>query len=71
MVKSILEQKMALAIYSTEKGIPVLTSTQLDLAEKIVPVISADATSVSVMIPFLRMLTKTLKSNTMMWGLQQ
>jgi len=31
MVESILEQKMALAKYSTENGIAQLTPTQLDL----------------------------------------
>ena len=62
---------MALAAYATEKDIPVLSSNQLDLAEKVISVlgpideitnsISATATSVSVVIPFLRMLTKTLE----------
>ena len=56
---------MALAAYAMEKEIPILTPTQIDLAEKpideITNSISADASSISVVIPFLRMLTKTLE----------
>ena len=70
MVKSVIEQKMPLAAYATETGIVTLSPTQLDLAEKIVaalsPIeeltksISADCASVSLVIPFVKMLSKTL-----------
>lgn len=40
MIKSIVEQKMALAAYATEKDIPVLTSSQIELAEKIITVLT-------------------------------
>ena len=73
MVKSVIEQKMLLAAYATETGIVTLSPTQLDLAEKIVaalsPVeeltksISADCASVSVIIPFVTMLSKTLQKH--------
>ena len=39
MLKSIVEQKMALAAYATGKDIPVLSSTQLDLAEKVISIL--------------------------------
>lgn len=81
MVKSIIEQKMALAAYAMEKEIPILTPTQIDLAEKIITVltpideitnsISADASSISVVIPFLRMLTKTLEKEHHDEGVRQ
>ena len=73
MVKSVIEQKMSLAAYATETGIVTLSPTQLDLTEKIVaalsPVeeptksISADCASVSVIIPFIKMLSKTLQKH--------
>ena len=69
MLKSIVERKMALAAYATGKDIPVLSSTQLDLAEKVISILGpideitnsilANSASVSVVIPFVRMLTKT------------
>ena len=73
MVKSVIEQKMSLAAYATETGIVTLSPTQLDLAEKIVaallPVeeltksVSADCTSISVIIPLVKMLSKTLQKH--------
>ena len=36
MVKSMIEQKMSLAAYATETGIVKLSSTKLDLTEKII-----------------------------------
>ena len=73
MVQSIVEQRMALAAYSTESDTPILSATQLDLAEKIVaallPIdeltnsVSADSASVSVIIPFVKMLIKTLEKH--------
>ena len=73
MVKSVIKQKTSLAAYATETGIVTLSPTQLDLAEKIVaafsPVeeltksVSADCASVSVIIPFVKMLSKTLQKH--------
>ena len=71
MLTSILEQKMALAAYATEKSIPNLTSHQLDLVSKVVTVlapveeiiqmISTEVAPVSVLIPLVRGLMKTLE----------
>ena len=71
MVNPVIEQKMSLAAYATETGIVTLSPTQMDLAEKIVAVfslieeltksISADCVSVSLVIPFLKMLSKTMQ----------
>ena len=71
MVKSISEQKMAFAAYSTESDLPALTARQLELTEKIIAVLSpideitnsvySSSVSVSVIIPFVTMLDKTLK----------
>ena len=73
MVKSVIEQKMSLAAYATETGIVTLSPTQLDLTEKIVAAlspfkeltksISADCASVSCVIPFVKMLSKTLQKH--------
>ena len=73
MIKSVIEQKMSLAAYVTETGIVTLSPTQLDLAEKIVaalsPIeeltksISAHCASVSLVIPFIKMLSKTLQKH--------
>ena len=73
MVKSVIKQKMSLDAYATETGIVTLSPTQLDLAEKIVatlsPIeeitksISADCASVSLFIPFIKMLSKTLQKH--------
>ena len=69
MVKSVIEQKMSLVVYATETGMVTLSPTQLDLAEKIVTAllpseeltksISVDFASVSFIIPFVKMLSKT------------
>ena len=71
MLQSIIEQKMALAAYSTEYNITQLSSQQLSLASKAVaalsPVeeitnaISSNAASVSAIIPFIRMLERSLE----------
>ena len=71
MIQSIIEQKMALAAYSTEYDLVQLSSHQLDLINKIVaalsPVeeitksVSANAASVSAIIPFIRMLHRSLE----------
>ena len=70
MLQRILEQNMAIAAYASEDAIVQLTSHQLQLATKIVAVlspieevtksISADAASISVVLPFVRILQKTL-----------
>ena len=64
IVQSVFKQKMALVAYATESDIPILSATQLDLAEKIVAVllpidkltnsVSADSSLVSVIIPFVK-----------------
>ena len=73
MVKSISEQKMALAAYCTDSDLPALTTKQLELAEKIIaalsPIdeitksVSSSSASISVIIPFVKMLDKTLKKH--------
>ena len=73
MLKSVLEQKMALAAYASEHELTVLTPYQADLAAKVVaalePIeettkaISADSTSIAVVIPIVKMLTKTLENH--------
>ena len=75
IVQSILEQKMALAAYASENDLAVLTPYQLYLAgevvaalqpiEEVTKAISADSTSITVVIPLITMLTKTLESFTM------
>ena len=70
MLLRLQEQKMALAAYASEYSIDQLSGNQLDLINKIInalsPIeevtksISADATSISVIIPFLRIIRKTL-----------
>ena len=73
MLQSIAEQKMALAAYSTECDIPTLNTHQLDLISKVIAVlspieeitksISTDEASVSLIIPFIRALRKTLENH--------
>ena len=73
MVKSISEQKLALAAYSTESDLPALNARQLELAEKIIAalslideitnLVSSSSASVSVIIPFVSMFDKTLKKH--------
>ena len=73
MLQSITEQKMALAAYSSEYDIAQLSSYQLDLVNKIIstltPIeeitksISTNAASVSAIIPFIRMLEKSLEKH--------
>ena len=74
MLQVIIEQKMALAAYSTEHSdTPQLTTNQLDLAGKVVNVLTSieeitksictDAASVSLIIPFVRALRLTLEKH--------
>ena len=75
MLKSIVEQKMALAAYAIGKDIFVLSSAQLDLAEKVISTLgpideiansilaNSASVSVSVVIPFVRMTLRTRYSN--------
>ena len=73
MLQRILEQKMSLAAYATEHSIVQLTSYQLELVTKIVaalsPIeevtksISADVASISVVLPFVRILSKTFSEH--------
>ena len=72
MLKSIVEQKMALAAYGSDGAIPVLSACQLDITNKIINVlipteditkksISADNALISVIIPLVRALYKNLQ----------
>ena len=73
MVKLVVEQKMALAAYVSETGIVTLSPTQLDLIDNIIASLSpieeltkstsADCESVSLIIPFVKMLSKTLQKH--------
>ena len=72
-VKSVVEQKMALVAYASETGIVTLSPTQLDLIDNIIASLlpieeltkstSADCASVSLIIPFVKMLSKTLQKH--------
>ena len=72
-MQQILEQKIALAVYATEKLVIQITSHQLDLAAKVVaalsPIekvtksISADAAAISVIISFVNLLSKTFNDH--------
>ena len=74
MLRSILEQKMALGAYSTGHSITQLTSNQLDIISKVVAIlspieeitnsISTAEASVSLIIPFIRALHRTLEYHT-------
>lgn len=75
MLESIVSQKMALAMYTTENdGIPQLSSLQLDIIEKVISVlkpvedvtqsISSSTASISLIIPFVRVLRKSWEPNT-------
>ena len=74
MFQCILEQKMPLAAYCAENGsIQQLTPYQLELIKKCVDIlspieeitcsISADMASISIVIPYIRVLTRTLEKN--------
>ena len=69
MIQSILEQKMALAAYAAENDIPQLTASQLEIArkmtlvlapiEEITQAISKQTPTLSLVIPFVRVLLKS------------
>jgi len=40
MLQSVMEQKMALAVYGLDGNITVLISTQLDIAAKVISILS-------------------------------
>ncbi|XP_065892448.1 zinc finger BED domain-containing protein 4-like [Dysidea avara] len=74
MYQSVLEQKMTLAAYSAENGsIQQLSAHQLGLVKKCVDIlspieevtrsISAKLASISIVIPYIRVLTRTLEKN--------
>ena len=73
MIQSVIEQKVALAAYAKKHDIAQLSSHQLDLANKVVaalsPVeeitrpLSSDTASVSLVLPYIRMLTKCLEKH--------
>jgi len=69
MLQSILEQKMALAAYAAENDIPQLTANQLEIARKMVLIlstveeitqaISKQTATLSMVIPMIRVLLKS------------
>ena len=71
MIQSIVEQKMAIATYGVDGSIPILSASQLDIASKVIDIvspieeitrnISAEAASISQVIPLVRALTKVLE----------
>ena len=74
MFESVLEQKMALAAYCAETGsIQQLTPHQLELMRKCIDVlspieeitrsISSDLALISIVIPYIRILTRTHEKN--------
>ena len=73
MLKSIVEQKMALTAYGSDGTISVLSAHQLDIANKVIDVlnlieeitknISADIAPILVIIPLVRVLHKTLQQD--------
>ena len=73
MLQRLMEQKMALGAYASEYTIPQLTPRQIDIANKVIKVmtiieevtrsISADAATVSVIIPFVRIVSKSLSQS--------
>ena len=74
MFESVLEQKMALAAYCVKTGsIQQLKPHQLELMRKCVDIlspkeeitrsISADLASISIVILYIRILTRTLQKN--------
>jgi len=73
MVKFVVEQKMALAAYASETGIVTLSPAQLHLLDKIISLLSpieelttstsADCASISLIIPFVKILSKTLQKH--------
>ena len=73
MFESVLEQKMALAAYCAETGsIQQLTPHQLELMRKCVDIlspieeimhsISAELASISIVIPYIRILTRRMRT---------
>jgi len=70
MLQSIAEQKMALAVYSSEYGMAQLSPHQLDLVNKIIAALSpikditkSISASVFAIIPFIQMLEKRLEKH--------
>ena len=73
MLQSVVEQRMSLAAYGSDYSIPALTATQLDMANKVINVlspveeitkgISKDTTCILMIIPSVRGLRKTLEQS--------
>ena len=74
MLQTVAKQKVVLAAYATQYSITQLTTNQLDLVDKIIAAalslieevtkaVSADSVSVSCIIPFVRMLAKTMENH--------
>ena len=78
MLQTIYKQKMVLAAYATEHGgITMITPNQIELIRKLVAVlerslkmISTDAASISVLIPLVNILQKTLNKHDNDSGIQ-
>ena len=75
MLTSVQEQKMALAAYAAENsGVQQLSSHQLDVMKRVIEIlspveeitrsISADLAAISIVIPYIRILTRALEKNT-------
>ena len=75
MLESIIEQKMALAAYNTEHDdIPQLSAHQLDIIDKVITVlkpvedvtqsISSAEASISIVIPFVKALRRSLEDHS-------
>jgi len=70
MLKSVVDQKMAIAAYATEGSIPVLNTYNLEIANKVIIVLSPieettkivpeDSAPISFIIPLVRTLSKTV-----------
>jgi len=71
MIQSVVEQKMAIAAYGADGSIPVLTASQLDIATKVINIlspieeitrnISVESATILQVIPLVRALTKVLE----------
>ena len=75
MLRSVLEQKMALAAYAAENsGVQQLSSHQLDIMKRVIEIlapveeitrsISAELAAISIIIPYICILTRALEKNT-------
>ena len=59
MIQSNLEQKTVLAAHAVENDIQQLTANQLVIARKMILVISKETATLSMVIPFIRVLLRS------------